>query len=131
MMYVHVFTEFVELINDHNTNEMGSFMTEDHVYINAEGHRITGKEQTLDAWKTLFSFFPDYWIDIRDIAETNTVVLACGTCSGTYTGYISGEPQHFFKIPAAFHAVIENEKIKSWQIFADTKVTGEILKRNQ
>ncbi len=129
-MKKHVFTGFVELINNHDAHEMSSMMTDDHTFIDAHGNRISGKDMMTEGWKQYFSMFPDYWIEIDEVIEASDIVFGFGTASATYTGHISGDAHNFFKIPAAFKAIIDGEKIKVWQVYADTKLPFDIITRN-
>ena len=129
-MHIHVFESFVALINDHNADEMGSLMTPDHAFIDAHGNKIAGKENMIEGWRQYFKMFPDYWIAIHEVTEKEDTVYGFGTASGTFAGHIAGEPHNFFKIPAAFRAEVTGEKIKVWQVYADTKIPFEIIAKN-
>ncbi|MBC8047880.1 MAG: nuclear transport factor 2 family protein [Fimbriimonadaceae bacterium] len=130
-MHLHVFEQFIELINDHHADELGSFMTVDHILIDAHGNKITGKENVIDGWKMYFAMFPDYWIEINERLEKDNIVFGFGTASATHAGHIAGDSNNFFKIPAAFRAIIEGEKINVWQVYSDTKIPFEIIERNK
>ncbi len=129
-MKKYVVTEFIELINDHQPHELSSMMTEDHVLVDAQGNKFTGLESATEVWKDYFAVWPDYWIDMEEIFAVEEKIYGFGTVSGTYTGHLPGKAQHFFKIPLALKAIVEGEKIKSWQIIADTKKQSEIIRKN-
>lgn len=56
---------FVARINAHDVEAILSLMTPDHVFADALGQRIVGKEAIGTAWRTYLRLFPDYQIDIR------------------------------------------------------------------
>ncbi len=62
--------------------------------------------------------------------ERGNIVYGFGHTSGTYTGHMAGEPHNFWRLPTAFRAVINEEKIEVWQVYADTKIPFEIIQRN-
>lgn len=129
-MKKYIFREFVELINNHDPHEISSMITDDHVFTDAMGKQISGRDSVTENWKQYFSMFPDYWIEIEVILSDEDVIVGFGTASGTFAGHISGEQHHFFKIPTAFKAVTEGEKIKSWQVYADTKMVLDAIEGN-
>ncbi len=130
-MYKHVFDDFIVLINDHNAEELASYMTDDHKFIDAQGNQMQGKEVMVESWKQYFKMFPDYWISIEEIIEREHIIYGFGTASGTYAGHISGDANNFWKLPVAFRAAIEGEKVKIWQVYADTKIPYEIIEKNR
>ena len=129
-MYLHVFEEFVDVINDHDVEGLASLMTNDHKFIDAAGNTFSGKENMKDGWKMYFKSFPDYWIEIERITEKDDEVFGFGWASGTHAGHITGDQNHYFKIPAAFRAQIAGEKVKLWQVYADTKLPSSIIEKN-
>lgn len=129
-MKKYVFTEFIELINDHAPHELSSRMTEDHILVDALGNKFSGIESATEVWKGYFSIWPDYWIDMEDIISEGEKIYGFGTMSGTHVGHLPGKSQHFFKIPLAIKAIVDGENIKSWQIFADTKKQSDIIRKN-
>lgn len=129
-MKKHVFTEFIELINDHQPHEMSSMITEDHVLVDAQGVKFKGIDAVTEVWKGFFAIWPDYWIEMEDIIALDEKIYGFGTLSGTYTGHLPGKSQHFFKIPLAVKAIVDGEKIKTWQFFADTKKQSDIMHKN-
>lgn len=43
-MFLHVFEEFVEIINDHDAEGLASLMTLDHKFIDSAGNTFSGKK---------------------------------------------------------------------------------------
>ena len=51
---------FVDAINHRSPEEIASLMTEDHVFIDALGTRVAGRQQMQKGWQGYFSMVPDY-----------------------------------------------------------------------
>jgi hypothetical protein len=65
-----------------------------------------------------FGLFPDYYIEIEQILSKGDLAVAYG-----YAG--AGTKEKAWKIPAAWRAIVRGEKIKLWEIYADTKIQFE------
>ena len=63
---------------------------------------------------------PDYRIRIDDLMPRDQVVLALGEAGGTIKG-------DAWQTPAAWKAVVHENKIAEWQVFANNKPVYEIL----
>jgi ketosteroid isomerase-like protein len=123
-----VFYAFVEAINQHTTDGICSLMTNDHKFIDAQGNEITGKGKMKIAWQSYFELFPDYKIEVIDIFESADIIGAFGSASGSFK---EAKNSHFLKLPAAWKAIIEKNKVKHWQVYADTKIPFDIISKNQ
>src|ERR1022692_2740280 len=80
---------FVNAINHQSPEEIASLMTEDHVFIDSLGMRVTGREQMKQGWKGYFSMVPDYTITVDETFADGSVVVMLGAAQGTYS---SGGP---------------------------------------
>ena len=129
-MDTQVVLDFVDAINKHDLDRMYSLMTSDHVFINSHGKRSEGKESMKHGWKGYFEFFPDYTIEITEITENDSVVGIFGHAHATYMNKRNKENSNYWKLPAAWKAVVSDNKIKLWQVFTDTKVPYEIIEQN-
>lgn len=123
-----VFENFVLQINDHNVDGIIALMSDDFIFTDAQGVHFEGKENLKTGWTAYFKMFPDYKITIDNSVENGTVFLASGTAEGTYGTAIESSERHW-KIPAAWRAEIDNAKVKSWQIYADTKIPFDIVNK--
>ena len=113
---------FVARINAHDSSGLLALCAPDHVFIDSLGTRLSGAPQLEQAWDKYFSFFPDYRIEVDTIVSAGPVVLMSGRASATFSG--SGTS---WRIPAAWRAVIANEHVAEWQVYADNKLVYEIL----
>lgn len=111
---------FVAAINRHDPQALASLMTPDHVFIDSLGHHVIGAASMEAGWRGYFAMCPDYWIRTDHIVAESNVVLAAGEAGGS----INGEK---WQTPAAWKAVIREDKVAEWQVFADNKPVYEIL----
>jgi predicted enzyme related to lactoylglutathione lyase/ketosteroid isomerase-like protein len=117
-----LFYDFVTAINEHDTDRLSTLMTVDHILLDAQGKEISGQDTLQKAWISYFKWFPDYIIELSEVWEMGPVIMATGFASASFKG-MAGENGAFrWKIPAAWKAIIREDKISHWQVFADTKI---------
>ena len=63
--------------------------------------------------------FPDYTIRVETIVGQGEVVAVFGSASGTYNGKRGLVPENKIEMPAAWRGVVQNGKVKRWQVYAD------------
>lgn len=105
-------------------------MSEDYIFIDSYGDKHVGKKGEKQGWKGYFELFPDYKIEIEDIAENDSIFGLFGYASATYKNLINESNSNYWKIQASWKAIVENKKIKHWQIYCDVKIIVEIIERN-
>jgi len=122
---------FVKAINDHDVDKIYDLMPEDHVFIDGSGEIHSGKTNMREGWQNYYQMFPDYSVEITDVVEGNSVIGLFGYASGTYK--INGDKtnSNFWKTTAAWKAILENKKIKLWQVYCDYTRLMEIIKKEQ
>jgi uncharacterized protein (TIGR02246 family) len=123
--------DFVAAINAHDPDKLAVLMTEDHVFIDAHGNEMKGKEQMKKGWEGYLSMFPDYKIEITTMASDGDTVLATGFASGTYKGIKTEGNKNYWRLPAAWKAVVSKGAIKLWQVYCDTKIPFEVMARDE
>ena len=126
-----VFDDFVDAINEHNVEKLYSLMTEDHKFIDSYGNEVSGKDKMRSGWIEYFHWFPDYNIEITDLFIENNTIAAFGFAGGSFQGNKYNYLENYFRIPAAWKVTVENDKIKLWQVYADTKKQLDIIERNK
>ena len=126
-----VFDDFVDAINEHNVEKLYPLMTEDHKFIDSYGNEVSGKDKMRSGWIEYFHWFPDYNIEITDLFIENNTIAAFGFAGGSFQGSKYNYLENYFRIPAAWKVTIENDKIKLWQVYADTKKQLDIIERNK
>ncbi len=127
-MSSEIVLDFVKCINEHDVKKISELMTDDHTFTDAHNNSITGRDDMALGWKGYYSMFPDYKIEVDEFYEVGSTFVMIGYASGTYKG-LNPERNHW-KLPAAWKAVVENGKIKHWQVYCDTKVPYEIIEKN-
>ena len=128
-MSKQVVQDFVEAINEHNVDKICSLMTDDHTFIDSQGNEVVGKEKMRAGWNGYFQLFPDYKIEITQLFPTGESIAAFGFAEGTYKGQI-GKKECYWRLPAAWKAVVRNEKIQLWQVYADSKIPFDIINKS-
>jgi ketosteroid isomerase-like protein len=123
-------TSFISCINAHDVDGICARMTDDHVFIDSLGNRMSGKETMRQGWNGYFAWFPDYSLEIEDSLERGSTIMLFGKASGTYSvrGALSNE--NHWEIPAAWKAVVRDGLIAEWRVYADNSPVLEIMKRN-
>jgi ketosteroid isomerase-like protein len=120
--------EFVNSINTHSVERMGDLITEDHTFTDSQNNTYHGKEVMLEGWKSYFTWFPDYFIEINELFVRGDTIVATGYASGTYKGIKTRDNKNHWRDSAAWKTTFEKGKIKSWQVYSDTKVAFEVIK---
>jgi ketosteroid isomerase-like protein len=122
--------EFVKQINNHNSKEIAKLLSDDHCFVDAYGQGMTGKAEMEKAWDLYFAWFPDYVISISEIIIGKHCVAMFGFASGTYKGSKNETNSSYWRLPAAWKVIVEDDKIKHWQVYCDTKIPSDIMERN-
>ena len=117
---------FVDSINAHDVDRLGALMTDDHTFIDAHGNEVRGKEKMVSGWRGYFEWFPDYYIEITDVFEDGEKFAMFGFAGGSFRGKESAA----WRLPAAWKAIVKDNRFALWQVFADTKIPFESMERN-
>ena len=114
--------KLVARINAHDPSGIIALCTVDHVFTDSLGSTLSGREGLKEAWAGYFSLFPDYCIEVQSAVTEDALVLACGFASATHA-----QSAKTWRIPAAWRAIVREEKIAEWQVYADNKPVYELL----
>jgi hypothetical protein len=71
--------------------------------------------------------FPDYTIRVESILADRGLVAVFGSAAGTYKGKRGCVPENRIEMPAAWRAVVENDKVEVWQVYADWTEGSRII----
>jgi ketosteroid isomerase-like protein len=126
-----IVNRFVKAINDHDITEIINLMSEDHIFIDGMDNKSVGKRGMTEAWKGYFELFPDYKIEISDITEDESVIGIFGYVNATYKNLINELNSNFWRIPASWKVIVENSKIKHWQVYCDYSSLFKIIEKNK
>jgi limonene-1,2-epoxide hydrolase len=116
---IDVVKAFIAAINRRAPSEISGLMTEDHTFVDSSGSIQSGRENMTAGWEEYFRMFPDYKIQVECILQDKAHVAVFGSASGTYNGKRGLVPENRIEMPAAWKAVVENGKVKLWQVYAD------------
>ena len=114
---------FVDAINAHDVNRLGELMTDDHTFVDPYGSEVIGRETMLAGWRGYFEWFPDYQIEVNDIFERQSEFGMFGFATGSF----KGNADRKWRLPAAWKAVVRDDRIAWWQVVADTKLPFESM----
>jgi hypothetical protein len=120
---------FIDAINRADVPVICELMTDNHVFTDSQGNKHHGKETMRAAWQGYFELFPDYKIDPDEIFNIDETVIVLGFASGTYRAINTVDNRNFWKVPVAIKAIVRDEKIDYWQVFADNSKVDEIIQR--
>lgn len=118
---------FVAAINKGDVSLLDGLMTEDHTFMDSRGTTSSGRERMKEGWEEYFRMFPDYRVELGEILQDGNLVAALGSCSGTYNGKRGLVSENRIEMPAAWKAIVENGKIKFWQVYADWTEGSRII----
>jgi len=126
---IDIVLSFIQSINRHNVVKLGELMSEDHLFVDALGETVKGREQMCNAWEAYFRINPDYEITVENLLQKGDIVGVFGTARGTcaVNGRLLAENR--WKIPAAWKAVVKKNLIAEWRVYADNEPLRVILGR--
>jgi ketosteroid isomerase-like protein len=126
-----IVTRFVKAINDHDVNEIVNLMSDDHTFIDAMDNKSVGKKGMKEAWAGYYELFPDYLLEISDITENESVIGLFGYVNATYKNLTNELNSNFWRIPASWKAIVDNNKVKHWQVYCDYTDLLKIIDKNK
>jgi len=118
---------FMERINQRDINGLCALMTEDHVFIDALGARVQGREKMRKAWTGYFGMIPDYKVSHEEVLQQGNIVAVFGTARGTYAPEGRMKRENFWEIPAAWKAIVRNGQIAEWRVYADNQPVRKLM----
>ena len=110
---------FIAAINEGDAAQLSELMTEDHTFVDSGGTVESGRSNMTKGWNEYFRMFPDFRVEVQCMLHDGNLVAAFGSASGTYNGRRGLVSANRIEMPAAWKAIVENGKIKFWQVYAD------------
>ena len=117
---------FIDRINARDAEGLGELMSDDHVFIDAHGNQVSGRDKMIPGWGGYFAWFPDYHVEVTEIFEEGDKLALFGFAGGSF----QGKQTETWLLPAAWKAEVKDGCVTLWQVFADTKIPFEIIERN-
>jgi ketosteroid isomerase-like protein len=124
---VRLALRFANEINRHDVDGLIALVSDDHLFVDALGQEVHGREKLRAAWKGYFDLFPDYHMDIRETFQSGRVVAFLGSASGTLMVNGESHAENRWKVPAAWRAVVDQGRVVHWQVYADNEPARRIL----
>ena len=128
---IDVVEAFIAAINRRIPSQISCLMAEDHTFVDSGGRSLSGRENMTAAWQEYFRMFPDYRIQVQSIMGDSALVAVFGSASGTYNGKRGLVPENRIEMPAAWRAMVENGKVKLWQVYADWTEGSRIINEDK
>jgi ketosteroid isomerase-like protein len=122
---------FLERINRHNADQLAELMTEDHVFVDSLGNAVRGRENMRAGWRSYYAFCPDYWVSHEEIFSEGRRVAVFGAAGGTLAVGGKAAADNKWRTPAAWLAIVENELVKEWRVYADNKPVYDIMAKSK
>jgi ketosteroid isomerase-like protein len=130
-MKKNIILEYVDAINKADVDRILNILTVDHILIDSHDNKMTGKDNLRQAWTGYFEMFPDYKIEVNEIINKDSLFCILGYASGTYKNLKNNDNSNYWKIPVAWTAIIKDNLIKQWQIYADNIIVMDIINKNK
>jgi uncharacterized protein (TIGR02246 family) len=130
MTPVETVVAFFAAVNSHDADKLAELMTEDHLFIDALGNSVRGREKMRAAWRGYFIMCPDYLVSQEDILHNGNTVAVFGSAAGTIS--VNGElkAENRWRIPAAWRAVVHDGLVREFRVYADNKPVYGILAKS-
>ena len=127
MTPLQVAMSFVDAINAQRLDRISELMTDDHVFVAADGAEMKGHDRMRGAWAAYFDMVPDYRIEVRETFSGKNTVVLLGTASGTFVDEGSLDPRNRWSVPAAWRVVVDVDRVSVWQLYVDSGPMARIL----
>lgn len=124
---INVVCAFNDAINEGDVERLSSLMTKDHTFIDSTGNAVMGSEKMMEGWRGFFQMFPDYKNNIEGFLQEGNTVMAYGSVCCTYNGNRGLVAENRIKMPASWKAIVENNKIKEWRVYADWTEVHQVI----
>jgi len=114
-----VVQSFVKAINGGDLNALRALMSDDHVFVDAQGREVAGADTMVVGWRAFFASYPQYWILVDHSFVDGDRVALFGEAGGKWS--VAGKllPETW-QTRAAWLAVVEGGRVSRWSVFCDT-----------
>lgn len=124
-----VVNSFINMINDHKVDLIVKSVTPDHSFYDSMGVDVSGLINLKDAWGSLFSLFPDYTIEAKEIMVEGKEAVIFGVITGTFVIDDDEVKGKKWKVPSAWKVMIKDRKIAEWRVYTDMEPIREMRRR--
>jgi ketosteroid isomerase-like protein len=124
---IQIVLSFLDRINAHDVEGICSLIASDHIFVDGLGNKFSGIEKLRKGWASYFGWFPDYSISHEDVLGSGQIVLLAGSARGTYAVGGKLPKENRWEVPAAWKAVVRNDQIAEWHVYADNQPVRTIM----
>ena len=123
---LEVAMDFIKRINSGDVNALCELMTEGHIFQDAVGKRMIGRETMRQGWTMYLKMVADYQVHAEEFFQTDGRLAIFGTTSGRYTGGGAAN-NDFWEVPAAWLAVVKDGLVAEWRVYADNQPLRKLM----
>jgi ketosteroid isomerase-like protein len=123
--------DFLERINAHDADALAERMTEDHRFVDSLGNAVQGRDAMRAGWQAYYALCPDYWVSHETIFAHGHQVAAFGSAGGTIAVNGTLSPDNRWRIPAAWLAIVADDRVQEWRVYADTTPVRDIVAKGR
>jgi uncharacterized protein (TIGR02246 family) len=120
---------FVAAINTGDPERVSELMTEDHIFVDADGTEYSGRDRMREGWREYFSMVPDFRIEIGEVYSRGDRVALTGIAEGTFSQGGEILPENHWRVPAAWWVGVRDGRVAVWQLYVNPEPMREILDR--
>ncbi len=117
---------FRDAINAHDVVRITALMASGHVFVDAIGNELAGKEKAAAAWEAYFKLYPNYHVEFTEFFVHGDTVAVFGFALGSY----KGSKENYWHRPASWRAVAHGQQVKLWQAYGEAQMTTGIAAQN-
>ncbi len=106
-------------------------MTSDHRFIDSLGSVVEGRDSAQEGWKFYFAIVSDYHLEISrrfSAEDAKDETMLVGVASGSYWSDGLKRPNSGWSTPVALRAVIRDDQIAEWQVYADNELIRQQMR---
>lgn len=122
---------FINCINRHQVDALCGLMTEDHVFVDALGTTVKGRETLRQGWTEYFRMFPDYQMVPGEMTGAGDIIGVFGTARGTYAPDGILKSENHWEIPAAWKAVVHEGLVSEWRVYCNIETVVKIVEKSK
>jgi|ERR1700685_591154 len=128
MSPLQVTKAFVDRINAGDAAGLAALMTDDHRFIDSLGNVVAGRETMKNGWVGYFKMVPGYHLAAEQWLFDGVVVVMLGTASGGHCPEGAAESIGNWSTPAACRAVVRDELVAEWRVYADNEPIRRLMR---
>jgi ketosteroid isomerase-like protein len=122
---------FVSTINRRDVDALASLMSGGHRFVDSLGTIVEGREKMRLGWASYFKMVPDYEIAVEETFSNGAAVVLMGIAQGTYSKDGGLAPENRWQTPIAIRALIEDNLIAEWRVYADNDPIRKLMAPDQ